>query len=170
MAWSTPEEKQINPYGTGFVTERTVIDKEGWADARPQHSRVFKVINERNINPVSGKPVGYKFVSPGPVTQFVSNEWQLTVPVCQHVPPTQTMLAHPESTCFIRADFADHHVYATKYRDGQLYSGGKYTNQSRGTQDGLKSWIVDPESIRDEDLVLWFNFGLTHVARVEDFP
>lgn len=148
MPWETPEDKHVNPYGTGFYSKRTIMDKEGWADSIPQTSRVFKCLNENKINPISGKPVGYKF----------------------YVPPTQTMLAHPDSVCFNRADFADHHVYVTRYQDEQLYSGGKYTNQSRGTHDGLKSWIKNPKSIRNEDLVLWFNFGLTHLARVEDFP
>ena len=57
LPFETEEDKKVNPYGVGFTTERTVVDKEGFADASPFTSRVFKVINENKINPVSKKPV-----------------------------------------------------------------------------------------------------------------
>ena len=34
----------------------------GWADAAPEKNRVFKIINESKMNPVSGRPIGYKLI------------------------------------------------------------------------------------------------------------
>lgn len=58
----------------------------------------------------------------------------------------------------------------TKYKDQELYSGGKYTNQSYGKAEGIRSWIDRKENVENEDLVIWHTFGLTHNPRVEDFP
>lgn len=36
---------------------------------------------------------------------------------------------------------------------------------------GIKSWIAKNEaSTVDQDVVLWVQFGLNHVPRIEDFP
>lgn len=57
----------------------------------------------------------------------------------------------------------------TKYKDRQLFPAGDYTNQSLGGA-GIKSWVEGREAVRDEDIVIWHTFGLTHLPRVEDFP
>src|ERR1700724_3721692 len=81
------------------------------------------------------------------------------------------LLAHADSYHARRAEFADHAIWVTKYQDGELYSGGKFTNQSRGGT-GIKSFIAkDPEiSVKNEDIVVWHSFTLTHTPRIEDFP
>lgn len=33
-----------------------------------------------------------------------------------------------------------------------------------------KSWVHDRAVVRNEDIVVWHTFGLTHNPRVEDFP
>ena len=81
------------------------------------------------------------------------------------------LIADPSSYHARRAEFADHAIWLTKYQDGQLYSGGKFTNQSRGGH-GVKSFIraTANENVRNEDIVVWHSFSLTHVPRIEDFP
>ena len=81
------------------------------------------------------------------------------------------LLAHPSSFHARRAEFADHAIWLTKYADGQLYSGGKFTNQSRGGT-GIKSFVRNTaeENVRNEDIVVWHSFSLTHTPRIEDFP
>jgi primary-amine oxidase len=148
LPFETEEDKKVNPYGVGFKPVRSYIEKEGFADLDVQKARTFKIINESKINPISQKPVGYKI----------------------HMPATQRILAHPNSTAFARADFANHDVWVSSYRDNQFFSPGRYTNQSRGTAGGLKTWIKEQKSTRNEDNVLWLTYGLTHIARVEDFP
>ena len=83
-------------------------------------------------------------------------------------PATQLMIADPKSIALLRAEFADHHVFVTKYKDGELYSGGNFTNQSHGKASGIRSWIARQDNVVNEDLVLWCSFGLTHNPRVED--
>ncbi|KAL8981743.1 MAG: hypothetical protein Q9177_005480, partial [Variospora cf. flavescens] len=137
----------FNLHGVGYTVEETLIDRSGGFDINTDHNRTFKIQNSSVRNPVNGKPVAYKI----------------------HAPPFQKMLADPDSFHFKRAEFANHNIYATKYRDGELYAGGKYTNQSRGG-DGVRSWANRKDDIKDTDLVLFVQFGLQHATRIEDFP
>lgn len=79
------------------------------------------------------------------------------------------LLAQPGSWHWRRSEFAEHPMWVTKYRDGQLFPAGDYTNQSIGGT-GIKSWIDHPEAVVDEDIVIWHTFGFNHIPRVEDFP
>ncbi|KAL8840584.1 MAG: hypothetical protein Q9170_001270 [Blastenia crenularia] len=137
----------FNPHGIGYTVNQTVVEKSGGLDLDADRNRTFKIQNTSVRNPVNGHPVGYKV----------------------HAPPFQKILADQDSFHFKRAEFADHNLYVTKYRDGELYAGGKYTNQSRGG-DGVRSWANRKEDIKDTDLVLFIQFGLQHVTRIEDFP
>ena len=131
----------FNPHGVGYTVEETLVARSAGLDTNPDLNRVFKIQNTSVRNPINGKPVAYKI----------------------HVPPFQKLLADPDSYHFKRAEFADHNVY------GELYAGGKYTNQSRGG-DGVRAWAQRNENITDTDLVLYVQFGLQHSTRIEDFP
>jgi primary-amine oxidase len=106
------------------------------------------MVNAKSLNPVNGKPVGYKVVAP----------------------PFQKLLADEQSFHHRRAEFADHNIYVTTHRDKELYAGGWYTNQSRGGT-GVRAWSQRDEELTEEsDIVVWVQFGINHVPRVEDFP
>ncbi|KAK5137151.1 hypothetical protein LTR08_000656 [Meristemomyces frigidus] len=137
----------FNPHGVGYYTEETVVETSGGYDVDFSKNRTFKIQNADVRNPVNGKPVAYKI----------------------HAPAFQMMLADPESFHHKRAEFADHNIYAVKHRDGELYAGGRYTNQSRGGT-GVRSWADRKENIVDEDLVVFVQFGINHIPRIEDFP
>ncbi|EFX05222.1 copper amine oxidase [Grosmannia clavigera kw1407] len=138
----------FNPYGNGYRAVKTEIAQEGGHDLDWTKSRAFVVKNPHIANPVNGLPISYKL----------------------EFPPVPTLMSHPESYNAKRAEFADHHLYLTKYRPDELYSGGKFTNQSRG-HNGIKSWIEkNHATIIDEDVVVWVQFGLNHFPRIEDFP
>lgn len=137
----------FNPHGVGYSVQETLVPESAGLDTNQDSNRVFKIQNTSIRNPINGKPVAYKL----------------------HVPPFQKMLADPDSFHFKRAEFADHNLYAVKYHDGELYAGGKYTNQSRGG-DGVRAWASRKENITDTDLVLYVQFGLQHSTRIEDFP
>ena len=137
----------FNPHGVGYTVNETLVEHSSGLDIDYEHNRTFKIQNASVRNPVNGKPVAYKL----------------------HVPPFQKMLADPDSFHFKRAEFADHNLYVTKYHDGELYAGGKYTNQSRGG-DGVRAWANRRENVTDTDLVLFVQFGLQHATRIEDFP
>lgn len=41
--------------------------------------------------------------------------------------------------------------------------------QGRGSE-GIKIWAAREDNVVDEDIVVWVQFGMTHVPRIEDFP
>lgn len=134
----------FNPHGTGYYTQETVVEKSGGYDIDYNTNRTFKIQNANVRNPVNGKPVAYKI----------------------HAPPFQKILSDTESFNHKRAEFSDKSIYAVKYRDGELYAGGKYTNQSRGGT-GVRAWANRNEDIVDDDLVVFVQFGINHVSSHE---
>jgi primary-amine oxidase len=143
-----PISQDINPYGNGYENRETIIKKSGWIDAAPQLNRTIKIVNSKKLNPISGKMVGYKFMPS----------------------PSQLLLAAPGSIQHRRAQFATHHVWVTKYKDGEFWAGGEYTNQSQDEVRGVSDAVKRDEVVEDEDVVIWNVFGLTHNPRVEDWP
>jgi primary-amine oxidase len=143
-----PMNDVTNPHGNFYQVRQNVISRAGFLDAAPENNRVIKIQNRNILNPISGKPVGYKFT-----------------PV-----PTQKLLADPESIQSKRATFASHHVWVTKYKDDELYAGGRYTLQSLREIGGLADAVRRGEEVTDDDVVVWNCFGLTHNPRVEDWP
>ncbi|RVX71422.1 Copper amine oxidase 1 [Exophiala mesophila] len=143
-----PISKETNPYGNYYEIRQKVIEKSQWLDAAPQHNRIIKIVNKNKTNPISGKPVGYKFTPS----------------------PTQLLLADPTSIQARRALFAQHHLWVTKHVDGEHYAAGRYTLQSRDEVGGVADAIKRNEDVDDQDVVLWSVFGLTHNPRVEDWP
>ena len=137
----------FNPHGVGYTVQESLIETSAGLDLNPDTNRVFKIQNTAVRNPINGKPVAYKI----------------------HAPPFQKMVADPESYHHKRAEFADHNLYVTKYADGELYAGGKYTNQSRGGE-GVRAWAGRHDNVVDTDLVIYVQFGLQHATRAEDFP
>ena len=142
-----PWDQDLNPLGTGYKTQETAVHRESPVDDSVSNGRVFKVVNTNIQNPVSKTPIGYKVV---PIR-------------------SQMLLAQPGSWHWRRSEFAEHPMWVTKYRDRQLFPAGDYTNQGLGGT-GIKSWIDKPESVADEDIVIWHTFGFNHIPRVEDFP
>lgn len=138
---------EFNPHGNGYTVAETVIQKSSGLDLDYNTNRNYKIQNPSSRNPVNGKPVAYKI----------------------QVPPFQKMVSDAESFNHKRAEFADHNIYVTKYHDDELYAGGKYTNQSRGGA-GVRAWANRKENVVDDDIVVWVQFGLQHVTRIEDFP
>jgi primary-amine oxidase len=137
----------LNPHGTGYYTQETLLSHSGGYDLNPDTNRTFKIQNAHVRNPINNKPVAYKI----------------------HAPTFQKGMADKESFNYARVEFSDRNIYAVKHRDGELYAGGKYTNQSRGGT-GVRSWANRNDSIVDEDLVVFVQFGINHVPRIEDFP
>lgn len=137
----------FNPAGVGYTIQETLVKQSSGLDMNYDANRTYKIQNASVRNPINGKPVGYKI----------------------HAPPFQKLIADPESFHHKRAEFADHNIYVTQYRDGELYAGGKYTNQSRGGA-GVRAWANRRDNVQDTDLVLFVQFGLQHATRIEDFP
>jgi primary-amine oxidase len=137
-----------NPYGNCWDIVKTPFEKSGFADAAPQNARIFKIVNENKFNPISKNLMGYKLVPQ----------------------PSQLLICDATSLVRKRAKFAEHHIWVTRYRDGDLWAGGKWTNQSLEETDGVFDYAARDEDVRDTDVVLWHTYGITHNPRVEDYP
>jgi primary-amine oxidase len=142
------QDPATNPMGNLYEVRKTSVARSAGLDLSPWTNRVFKIQNDAHTNPVSGRPVAYKVTTP----------------------PTQLLLADPSSIQANRALFAQHHMWVTKYRDDELYAGGRYTLQSRREIGGVADAAARNESVVNEDIVVWSVFGLTHNPRVEDWP
>ncbi|GKT66296.1 copper amine oxidase [Colletotrichum tofieldiae] len=141
-------DAKTNPNGNAYQVQETSITTSTGLDAAPQNARLFKIQNFNKRNPVSGKPVGYKIVPP----------------------PTQLLLANPHSRQAKRALFAQRHLWVTKYKDDELYAGGRYTLQSTIEEEGVSDAAARCDDVVQTDIVIWSVFGLTHNPRVEDWP
>ncbi|KAH6975115.1 amine oxidase [Ilyonectria sp. MPI-CAGE-AT-0026] len=142
-----PVDKELNPFGMGYVSKQTVLSKAGFADLSVERNRVFKIRNDSKINDVSLKPVAYKL----------------------HSVPSQMLIMSEGSFARKRATFAEHAMWVTKYQDDELYAAGEFTNQSR-VDTGLSEWAARDDNVENTDIVVWHTFGLTHNPRPEDFP
>jgi primary-amine oxidase len=138
------DDPALDPFGCAFRALKTTVKQPGAYDLDLPKSRVYKIINPKKINRVSGQPVGYKL----------------------HAIPSQMMMMGKDTFNYKRGVFASRPIWVTKYRDDELYAAGEFTNQSR-EDSGLAVWSAREESVENEDVVLWHTFGLTHVTRPE---
>lgn len=143
-----------NFYGNAFYAKKTVYKttQDGVADYCHETSRTWDIVNPSKLHLYAQKPVAYKIVSR----------------------ESPILLAKKGSLVWKRAAFARHTIHVTPYVDGQLYPAGNYVPQTSGeSTEGnltLLDWIKEDANIENTDLVIWFNFGLTHFPRTEDFP
>ena len=137
-----------NPEGTQFqsVSRHLTDEASAQRDIAPQASRHWKVTNPDAINAV-GNPVAYKLL-PG---------------------PSPTLFAAANSQIAKRAGFAQHHLWATPYAEGERAAAGQYTVM-HGGQGGLPEMTAGNRSIAKCDLVMWHTVAITHVPRPEDWP
>ncbi|KPM37240.1 Copper amine oxidase 1 [Neonectria ditissima] len=140
------DEPELDPFGCAFRVRTTAIEKPGGYDLDLAKNRTYKITNER-INPVSGKPHGYKL----------------------HAVPSQMLMMGPETFNYRRGVFTSKPIWVTRYRDDELWASGEFTNQSR-EDSGIALWSARDEPVKNEDVVLWHSFGVTHITRPEDFP
>lgn len=137
-----------NPDGNAFrMTERVLSsEKAAVANLDPAGHRAWKVINPRIANAL-GHPVGYALV-----------------PGLNAVP-----YLLPDAQMRQRAGFIEHHMWVTRYRDGEESSAGPYPNQGHPGQ-GLPAWVADDEPLEGQDIVVWYTFAITHFPRPEEWP
>ncbi len=130
-----------------FVMERTLLRREQEArrDLNEYTRRCWKI-----VNPNAPRYLGHL---PGYVVEPGFNSYPYS---------------HPESYNRKRAAFLDHHFWATKYDQKEMWASGDYPASNHGGQ-GLSTWS-DHTPIENEDLVLWYTVGITHTPRVEDWP
>ena len=68
-----------------------------------------------------------------------------------------------------RAAFAQNHLWATPFKEGEFPAAGSHTVM-HARQGGLQEMTQDDRDISECDLVMWHTVALTHVPRPEDWP
>ena len=62
-----------------------------------------------------------------------------------------------------------HTLWVTRQHEAERWPAGRYPTQST-TDTGMSVWVADDEPLENEDVVLWYVFGIHHITRVEDWP
>lgn len=137
-----------NPLNNAFAARATPLTSESGAQrvVDTTKDRTWLITNP-NVKNRLGKPVGYKLL-PG---------------------ATPTMLAGPDSSVAKRAAFATKNLWVTQFDRDELHAAGDFPNENPGGE-GLPEYVAKNRPLENEDVVLWFTTGVTHIARPEDWP
>jgi primary-amine oxidase len=137
------------PFKNAFDAVETVLTTEGFRDADPIKSRQWEVRSVTATNPATHHETAYAIETK-----------DVTVP-----------MSAPDYDPLLRAAFASHAFWVTRFRDDERYAAGDFPNQGKGVA-GLSSFTAVPETLGEEgtDIVVWQTIGLTHVPRAEDYP
>ncbi len=139
-----------NPNNNAFQAEVTTFETEMEArrNMNLETARRWRIINEHSKNRM-GQPVGYS-LEPG-----------------ENCSP----MANDDASVIKRAPFLKKHLHVTQYDENEMFAPGDYPNQKKGgSADELSKYAEQNRNIRNEDIVLWYNVGLHHYTRPEDFP
>jgi len=137
-----------NPHGNAFrpVTTQFTRESEAHRSINPFTGRYWLIANNETRNSLD-RPVAYKLM-PGATA-----------------PP----FAAEESDLIRRAGFLRHNLWVTHYSRSERFPAGDYPNQDRGG-GGLIEYQTADRRIVDDDVVLWYVFGMLHISRPEDWP
>ena len=137
-----------NPYLNGFMMRESVFktERESQRKMDMQAARVWTVTNFSATNSLGQHP------------SFI------LVPGANSLPYIAL-----ESLVRKRAQFINNHFWATRYHPHEIYAAGVYPNQSKGG-DGLPQFVANDETIENQDVVVWYTLGITHIPRPEEWP
>jgi primary-amine oxidase len=133
-------------FGNAFSTTETAITTEGFRDINPATTRHWAVQSTTAQNAVGG-PTAYE-IEPDEVARAYADT---SFEPLQHAP------------------YAQHALWITRYKDGEMFAGGDYPNQGPAGE-GLPKYVSDHASVDGKDLVVWYTTAFTHHTRVEDYP
>jgi primary-amine oxidase len=137
-----------NPFGNAFTMSERNLQQESEAirDVNLAESRAWMVMNKNQKNSL-GMPTSYMLM------------------------PSANSIYYPnfQADSRQRGEFATHHFWATRYKANELYAAGDYPNQGKKGR-GLPQYTADNESLDNEDLVVWYTYGVTHIPRPEEWP
>lgn len=137
-----------NKSGNGFAVTETALrtEKAAQRSTNAETARCWAVVNPAVKNAL------------GQVSSYVLMPGDTSVPY-----------SLPGSYLSTVGAFVQHQLWATPYEANEMYGAGTYVRDGRPT-DGLVKWTAANRSIDNEDLVLWYTVGITHVPRVEEWP
>ncbi len=137
-----------NPWNNAFVRQMSLIKNE--------------VEGQRNMNAATGR--SWMVADSKAVNSLGQQKSYMLMPGGNALP-----LAAPGSGPRKMADFLESQIWFTAYKEKEFFPAGDYPN-SRGIKDGLPSWTTDNQSLEGKDVVVWYNLGITHIVRPEEWP
>ena len=147
---SVLEMEAANVLGSSFKNAFSAVtrplEREGFRDVDPFSLRHWHIESATRKN-AFGKPTG-----------FALEPAEFAVPYSADDFPG-----------LLRAQFAEHQFWVTRYRAHELYASGLFPNQN-STSQGLVQFVQPAEPVNGEDVVIWYTTGFTHLARPEDYP
>ncbi len=142
-----PPGKQ-NPYGNAFYVDNTLFKTESEAQRSVNYesARNWHVFNNTEMN-IYGQHMGYMLM-----------------------PGTQAKTMVPEGSLLRKkAGFLNHQIWVTQYSENEEYPAGKYPASNK-VYSGLPEWTAQNRAIDNNDVVLWYVAGITHIVRPEEWP
>jgi primary-amine oxidase len=128
-----------------WQTERSIVETERAFE--PMHdSAYFRFESDKTVNAL-GNPTSFQ-LAPG----------HSDISILSDDEPQQQ-----------RAAFSGAPFWVTRYHPDEAFAAGVYPNQNSKVE-GLPTFIENHESIKNQDLVLWFTVGFRHQTRAEDWP
>ncbi|HEY0271639.1 MAG TPA: hypothetical protein VGC22_00585 [Chitinophaga sp.] len=137
-----------NPYANAFYVEHSMFmkEKEAQRDVNYLTARNWHIVNNQEHNALGGA-VGYMLMPGAQAKTFV---------------PETSLLRK-------KAGFLNHQVWVTQYQEGEEYPAGKYPASNK-VYDGLPEWTARNRDIGNNDIVVWYVAGITHIVRPEEWP
>ncbi len=137
-----------NPYGNSLIATMDMFKTESEAqrNANASTNRSWMIMNHHVKNKL-GNQSSYMLMPSGGITP----------------------LAEKGSSLFNRAECLYHHFWTTPYKAEELYPAGDYP-ASNQKAEGLPAWTKQNRSLVDQDLVVWYVAGVTHIVRPEEWP
>jgi len=139
---------KLNPYGNAFITEHKMfmMEQEAQRSVNYESGRNWHVVNNKKYN-ATGQHAGYMLM-----------------------PGTQAKTFLPENSLLRKkASFLNHQLWVTQYQENQEYPAGMYPASNK-VYDGLAEWTARNRMIGNNDVVLWYVAGITHIVRPEEWP
>lgn len=149
--WIPITNDRKNKCGLTIHNRRNVIEEEKDArrDVDISKNRTWTVINPNNDIPnIEDTHTGYMLMPAG------NND--LTA-------------VDSDSALDEQFKFTRHNLHVTRYKEDEQFAGGEYPTQQR-RDTGIGKYDNDDQRIKDRDIVVWYNIGLTHTPSTEYFP
>jgi len=139
---------KINPYSNAFVVEHKLFakEKDGQRSVNYETNRNWHIMNNMKHNAL-GQHTGYMLMTGIQAKPFMS----------------------PTSLIRKKAGFLDHQLWVTQYHEDEVFPAGKYPASNK-VYDGLPQWTAKNRAIDNNDIVLWYVAGITHIVRPEEWP
>ena len=132
-------------FKNAFGPAETMLANEGFRDAEPFSARHWEVASHQHN--AAGRHTAYAI----------------------EMNAVPAPLSAPDYAPLLRAAFARHAFWVTRFKEDERYAAGDFPNQGPAGA-GLMSFITPAEPLGTTDVVVWPTIGMTHVPRPEDYP